>query len=94
VASRSVRDDAAAQCRPQARSKAPPALVGSLQPTGHDPAGAEKGIGALSFAFIEPEDARHWVADYESTLREKCVPVGAAVNAQVACVRSDDVRQR
>ncbi len=47
---------------------------------------AEKGIGALSFAFIEPEDARHWVADYESTLREKCVPVGAAVNAQVACV--------
>ncbi len=47
---------------------------------------AEKGIGALSFAFIEPEDARQWVADYERTLREKCVPVGLAVNPQVACV--------
>jgi len=47
---------------------------------------AEKGIGALSFAFIEPDDARQWVADYEETLRTKCVPVGMAVNPQVACV--------
>ena len=27
---------------------------------------AEKGIGALSFAFVEPEDARQWVDDYEA----------------------------
>lgn len=47
---------------------------------------AEKGIGALSFAFIEPEDARQWVDDYEATLRERCVPVGLSVNPQVACV--------
>ncbi len=47
---------------------------------------AEKGIGALSFAFIEPEDARKWVDDYEAVLRERCVPVGLAVNPQVACV--------
>jgi alkanesulfonate monooxygenase SsuD/methylene tetrahydromethanopterin reductase-like flavin-dependent oxidoreductase (luciferase family) len=47
---------------------------------------AEKGIGALSFAFIEPEDARQWVDDYESILAERCVPVGLAVNPQVACV--------
>jgi alkanesulfonate monooxygenase SsuD/methylene tetrahydromethanopterin reductase-like flavin-dependent oxidoreductase (luciferase family) len=47
---------------------------------------AEKGIGALSFAFIEPEDARQWVDDYEAVLRERCVPVGLAVNPQVACV--------
>ena len=47
---------------------------------------AEKGIGALSFAFIEPEDARKWVDDYEAVLRDKCVPVGLAVNPQVACV--------
>jgi alkanesulfonate monooxygenase SsuD/methylene tetrahydromethanopterin reductase-like flavin-dependent oxidoreductase (luciferase family) len=47
---------------------------------------AEKGIGALSFAFIEPDDARHWVADYEETLRTKCIPVGQAINPQVACV--------
>ncbi len=47
---------------------------------------AEKGIGALSFAFVEPEDARQWVGDYEKVLRERCVPVGLAVNPQVACV--------
>jgi alkanesulfonate monooxygenase SsuD/methylene tetrahydromethanopterin reductase-like flavin-dependent oxidoreductase (luciferase family) len=47
---------------------------------------AEKGIGALSFAFVEPEDARSWVDDYETILRERCVPAGLAVNPQVACV--------
>ena len=25
---------------------------------------AQKGIGALAFAFIDPEEARHWVTDY------------------------------
>ncbi len=47
---------------------------------------AEKGIGALSFAFVEPEDARQWVEDYEAVLADRCVPVGLAVNPQVACV--------
>jgi alkanesulfonate monooxygenase SsuD/methylene tetrahydromethanopterin reductase-like flavin-dependent oxidoreductase (luciferase family) len=47
---------------------------------------AEKGIGALSFSFVEPEDARHWVDDYEAVLRDRCVPVGLSVNPQVACV--------
>ena len=47
---------------------------------------AEMGIGALSFAFIDPEEAKHWVDDYERTLAEKAVPVGQAVTAQLACV--------
>jgi alkanesulfonate monooxygenase SsuD/methylene tetrahydromethanopterin reductase-like flavin-dependent oxidoreductase (luciferase family) len=47
---------------------------------------AEKGIGALTFAFIDPEEARHWVHDYYTTLEERGVPVGLAVNANVACV--------
>jgi alkanesulfonate monooxygenase SsuD/methylene tetrahydromethanopterin reductase-like flavin-dependent oxidoreductase (luciferase family) len=47
---------------------------------------AEKGIGSLTFAFIDPEEAVHWVADYEATLAERCVPVGQHVNANVACV--------
>ena len=47
---------------------------------------AEKGIGALTFAFIDPEEANHWVTDYERTLVDKCVPVGRAVNPNVACV--------
>jgi alkanesulfonate monooxygenase SsuD/methylene tetrahydromethanopterin reductase-like flavin-dependent oxidoreductase (luciferase family) len=47
---------------------------------------AEKGIGALSFAFVEPEDARQWVEDYAAVLADRCVPVGLSVNPQVACV--------
>jgi len=47
---------------------------------------AELGIGALTFAFIDPEEAVHWVTDYETTLAEKGVPIGKAVNANVACV--------
>ena len=47
---------------------------------------AEKGIGALTFAFIDPEEASKWVGDYEATLAESCVPVGLALNPSVACV--------
>jgi alkanesulfonate monooxygenase SsuD/methylene tetrahydromethanopterin reductase-like flavin-dependent oxidoreductase (luciferase family) len=47
---------------------------------------AEKGIGALTFAFIDPEEAEQWIGDYERTMAERCVPVGLAVNPQVACV--------
>jgi alkanesulfonate monooxygenase SsuD/methylene tetrahydromethanopterin reductase-like flavin-dependent oxidoreductase (luciferase family) len=47
---------------------------------------AEKGMGALTFAFIDPEEARSWVHEYERTLAQSCVPVGYAVNPQLACV--------
>jgi alkanesulfonate monooxygenase SsuD/methylene tetrahydromethanopterin reductase-like flavin-dependent oxidoreductase (luciferase family) len=47
---------------------------------------AQNGIGALTFAFIDPEEAVQWVSDYERVLGETCVPVGHAVNPQVACV--------
>ena len=47
---------------------------------------AENGLGALTFAFIDPEEARQWVGDYYRTLEEKCVPLGRAVNPNVACV--------
>jgi alkanesulfonate monooxygenase SsuD/methylene tetrahydromethanopterin reductase-like flavin-dependent oxidoreductase (luciferase family) len=47
---------------------------------------AQKGIGALTFAFIDPEEARGWVTEYERTLATECVPVGWHVNPQVACV--------
>src|SRR3954447_25005026 len=46
---------------------------------------AEKGIGALSFSFIEPEDAREWVEEYEAIIAsERCVPGGFAVNPRFA----------
>ncbi|MHB1584766.1 MAG: LLM class flavin-dependent oxidoreductase, partial [Acidimicrobiales bacterium] len=48
---------------------------------------AEKGIGALSFSFVEPEEARRWVDDYYATIASsECVPAGFAVNPNVACV--------
>jgi alkanesulfonate monooxygenase SsuD/methylene tetrahydromethanopterin reductase-like flavin-dependent oxidoreductase (luciferase family) len=47
---------------------------------------ALKGIGALTFAFIDPEEATHWVSDYYTTLENECVPIGDAVNPNVACV--------
>jgi alkanesulfonate monooxygenase SsuD/methylene tetrahydromethanopterin reductase-like flavin-dependent oxidoreductase (luciferase family) len=47
---------------------------------------AQKGIGALAFAFFDPEEARHWVADYYTTLEAEGVPIGDAVNANLACV--------
>jgi alkanesulfonate monooxygenase SsuD/methylene tetrahydromethanopterin reductase-like flavin-dependent oxidoreductase (luciferase family) len=48
---------------------------------------ATKGIGALSFSFIEPDRAREWVDDYYATLASTdCVPAGFAVNPNMACV--------
>src|ERR671922_632327 len=48
---------------------------------------AELGLGALSFAFVEPEDAREWVSSYYDLLAsDRCVPAGFAVNPNVAVV--------
>jgi alkanesulfonate monooxygenase SsuD/methylene tetrahydromethanopterin reductase-like flavin-dependent oxidoreductase (luciferase family) len=47
---------------------------------------AQLGIGALSFAFFDPEEARAWVQDYYTTLATEGVPIGDAVNANLACV--------
>jgi Luciferase-like monooxygenase/SCP-2 sterol transfer family len=48
---------------------------------------AEKGIGALSFSFVEPEEAKAWVDEYHQIVdSDRCVPVGFAVNPQVAVV--------
>jgi alkanesulfonate monooxygenase SsuD/methylene tetrahydromethanopterin reductase-like flavin-dependent oxidoreductase (luciferase family) len=48
---------------------------------------ATKGVGALTFAFVEPDEAKFWVDDYYSTIAsEACVPAGFAVNANIASV--------
>jgi alkanesulfonate monooxygenase SsuD/methylene tetrahydromethanopterin reductase-like flavin-dependent oxidoreductase (luciferase family) len=48
---------------------------------------ARSGIGALSFSFVEPEDAARWVAEYYNLIAsEECVPRGFAVNPNVAVV--------
>src|SRR5258705_7667274 len=48
---------------------------------------AEKGIGALSFSFVEPEEAKEWVDEYYDIIAsDRCVPAGFAVNPNVAVV--------
>jgi alkanesulfonate monooxygenase SsuD/methylene tetrahydromethanopterin reductase-like flavin-dependent oxidoreductase (luciferase family) len=48
---------------------------------------ARNGIGALSFSFVEPEDAGRWVDEYYALIAsEECVPVGFEVNPNVAVV--------
>jgi alkanesulfonate monooxygenase SsuD/methylene tetrahydromethanopterin reductase-like flavin-dependent oxidoreductase (luciferase family) len=47
---------------------------------------AQLGMGALTFAFIDPAEAKHWVDDYYETFKRECVPIGHAVNPNVAMV--------
>jgi len=47
---------------------------------------ARLGIGALTFAFVDPAEARLWVDEYYRALRDECVPIGHAINAQIAMV--------
>ncbi len=47
---------------------------------------ARLGIGALTFAFLDPEEASRWVGDYYRILKEECVPIGHAVNPNICMV--------
>ena len=48
---------------------------------------ARLGIGALTFAFISPDEAKKWVHDYYQTLADECEPIGQAINANIAIVQ-------
>ncbi len=47
---------------------------------------ARLGIGALTFAFIDPADAKYWVEEYYETFKRECTPIGRAVNPNIAMV--------
>jgi alkanesulfonate monooxygenase SsuD/methylene tetrahydromethanopterin reductase-like flavin-dependent oxidoreductase (luciferase family) len=47
---------------------------------------ARLGMGALTFAFIDPAEARFWVDEYYETFKRECVPIGRAVNPNIAMV--------
>ncbi|MCG8691939.1 MAG: LLM class flavin-dependent oxidoreductase [Minwuiales bacterium] len=48
---------------------------------------ARCGIGALTFAFIDPAEAAKWADEYYDIIKsEECVPIGHAVNANIAMV--------
>ncbi len=48
---------------------------------------ARNGLGALAFSFVDPDEARRWAQLYYDIIRsEDCVPIGHAVNANIAMV--------
>jgi alkanesulfonate monooxygenase SsuD/methylene tetrahydromethanopterin reductase-like flavin-dependent oxidoreductase (luciferase family) len=48
---------------------------------------AARGLGALAFSFVEPEQAKEWVDSYyELIASERCVPAGFSVNPTFAVV--------
>jgi alkanesulfonate monooxygenase SsuD/methylene tetrahydromethanopterin reductase-like flavin-dependent oxidoreductase (luciferase family) len=50
---------------------------------------ARLGIGALTFAFVDPLEAKHWVDEYYNIIKsDECVPIGHAVNANICMVTS------
>ncbi len=50
---------------------------------------ARLGIGALTFAFVDPLDAKHWVDEYYSIIKsDQCVPIGHSINPNICMVTS------
>ena len=48
---------------------------------------AQNGLGVLAFSFLDPEEAKTWTKTYYDTIMsEECVPLGHAVNANIAMV--------
>jgi alkanesulfonate monooxygenase SsuD/methylene tetrahydromethanopterin reductase-like flavin-dependent oxidoreductase (luciferase family) len=50
---------------------------------------ARLGMGALTFAFVDPLEAQTWVKEYYDIIRsDACVPIGHTVNANICMVSS------
>jgi alkanesulfonate monooxygenase SsuD/methylene tetrahydromethanopterin reductase-like flavin-dependent oxidoreductase (luciferase family) len=50
---------------------------------------AQLGMGALTFAFVDPLEAQTWVQEYYDIIRsDACVPIGHTVNANICMVSS------
>ncbi len=48
---------------------------------------AKLGVGALTFAFVDPDEAKKWVSDYYDIIKsDQCTPIGHTVNANIAMV--------
>jgi alkanesulfonate monooxygenase SsuD/methylene tetrahydromethanopterin reductase-like flavin-dependent oxidoreductase (luciferase family) len=45
---------------------------------------ARLGVGALTFSFVSPDEARQWVKDYYQVIENESDPIGYAVNPQFA----------
>ena len=48
---------------------------------------ARHGMGALAFSFVDPSEAANWGQEYYDIIKsDECVPIGHAVNANMAMV--------
>ena len=55
---------------------------------------ASHGLGALTFSFVNPAEARTWSDIYYSIIKsDQCVPLGHTVNANIAMVSSFSLHQ-
>ncbi|MGO9060463.1 MAG: LLM class flavin-dependent oxidoreductase [Candidatus Binataceae bacterium] len=45
---------------------------------------ARLGLGALTFGFVSPDEARQWTEEYYRIIENECVPIGYSVNANIA----------
>jgi alkanesulfonate monooxygenase SsuD/methylene tetrahydromethanopterin reductase-like flavin-dependent oxidoreductase (luciferase family) len=53
---------------------------------------ASIGVGALAFSFVDPDEARNWAEIYYGIIKSQdCVPIGHAVNANLAMVSNFSV---
>ena len=70
--------------KPVQRPHPPMWLACSSRPMIH--LAAQLGLGALTFAFVDVTEAKHWVADYYETFKRECTPIAQAVNPNIAMV--------
>ena len=70
--------------KPVQRPHPPMWLACSTRQTIH--LAAQLGLGALTFAFMDPSEATHWVTDYYETFKKECVPIAQSVNPNIAMV--------
>ncbi len=54
---------------------------------------ARHGIGALTFSFVDADEAKPWVDDYYDTFKNECIPIGHAVNPNIAFVMGFSLHQ-
>ena len=55
---------------------------------------ASLGVGALAFSFLDPDEARTWSEIYYGIIKsDQCVPLGHAVNANLAMVSNFSVHR-
>jgi alkanesulfonate monooxygenase SsuD/methylene tetrahydromethanopterin reductase-like flavin-dependent oxidoreductase (luciferase family) len=45
---------------------------------------AHSGMGALTFAFVNAEEAKFWVDEYYESFKINCTPIGQSVNPNIA----------